>query len=91
MTSFWLFISESDVYVPSKSIKQKYLEKNLFFLAPCQPPVEKNQDPDPEVIGKDPRIRTRTEMSWIHSTALKIYRTSVILDSMFPWINGKIV
>ncbi len=70
---FLTFIYESDVNVPSKSIKQKY-----FLLASCQPPVEKNQDQDPEVSGTDPRIRTRTEMSRIHSTALKSDRTSVI-------------
>jgi hypothetical protein len=61
-----------------KVLNKNTSKKTYFFLASCQPPVEKNQDPDPEVSGTDPRIRTRTEMSRIHSTALKIDRTSVI-------------
>ncbi len=32
VTSFWLFIFENDVHVPSKSHKQKYFWKNLLFV-----------------------------------------------------------
>ncbi len=64
-TSFWLFIFENDVKVPSKSNKQDnfffyfvfswHLEGQWWKLKHPDP----HQNPDPSVRGIDPRIRIR--------------------------------
>ncbi len=69
VTSFWLFIFEKwyKYKVSSKSNKQKYFLKNLFFVGVLI--WRKKKDPVPLVRGMGPRIHTK--MSWICNTAGK--------------------
>ncbi len=52
---------KNDVNIPSKSTKQKNLEKNYFFVDVLKVTDENMQDPDPLVRGMDQRIRIRTD------------------------------
>ncbi len=60
-TLFWLlydFLSlKNDVNVPSKSNKQKNLDKKIILCWRLEGQWRKDQDPDPLVRDKDPRIR----------------------------------
>ncbi len=86
VTSFWLFIFENDVQVPSKSNsnKQKNFRKISFLLAigimersmkKISGYPDPNPDPDPLVRGMDPRIQIRSrihpKMSWIRNNKIR--------------------
>ncbi len=69
MTSFWLFIFENDVHVPSKTNKQKTVKKISFLVASWEGQWRKYQvpdpDPDPLVRGMDPRIQIRIHLKMV--------------------------
>ncbi len=66
---------KNDVNVPSKSKKQKNLEKNSFLLGALKVNDENSKDPEPDpdpfVRGTDPwvRILIRANMSRIRNTS----------------------
>ncbi len=82
VTSFWLFIFENDVHVPSKSNKQKYFYKNLLFVGILGRSMTKIAGSG-SATGSESGIisqrhgsadpdpdRIQPKMSWIRNTAL---------------------
>ncbi len=64
-------------YVPSKSSKQKNLEKKIFICilkVTYKKEEDPEQDPDPLVRGTDPPIRISTKKVGIRNTASNIQR-----------------
>jgi hypothetical protein len=55
-----------------QKLRSRKLFKNLVFCWRLEGHWRKYQDPEPDpdplVRGRDPRIRIRTKMSWIHNT-----------------------
>jgi hypothetical protein len=72
---------KNDVNVPSKEISRKTFFFNWFIVGILKLNNENSRiriqdlDPDPLVIGMDPRIRIRihTKMSWIRNTDCNCY------------------